>query len=172
MGEFSMTNHSADPNQSYLSRIRKLIHFTVRIQKHAKNKGNSKKNIIFFQNGSASMLKLTTSEQIPILKVSTVRGSLKIRRGSGNSWRRSNYFIQNARIRSPALVQIMKRYQKNLEEWLLLLHTVRYFTKNVRIRIYSHGTLLKTRGSGFIVTVPVVRYGTVINLLVLKLNKR
>ena len=33
MIEFSMTNHSADPNQTYLARIRKLIHFTVRIQK-------------------------------------------------------------------------------------------------------------------------------------------
>jgi len=27
MIEFSMTNHSADPNQRYLARIRKLIHF-------------------------------------------------------------------------------------------------------------------------------------------------
>jgi hypothetical protein len=37
MIEFSMTNHSADPNQTYLARIRKLIHFTVRIQKTLKN---------------------------------------------------------------------------------------------------------------------------------------
>ena len=44
------------------------------------------------------------------------------------------------RIRSPALVQIMRWYLKNLEEWLLLLHTVRYLIKNARIRIYSYGT--------------------------------
>jgi hypothetical protein len=44
------------------------------------------------------------------------------------------------RIRSPARVQSMKRYLKILEEWLLLLHTVRYLIKNARIRIYSYGT--------------------------------
>jgi hypothetical protein len=87
------------------------------------------------------MLKLTTPEQIPILTVSTVRGSLKIRRGSEKFLTRiRNYFIQNMRIRSPALVQSMKRYLKNLEEWLLLLHTVRYLIKYARIRIYSYGT--------------------------------
>ncbi len=37
MIELSMTNHNADPNQTYLARIRKLIHFTVRIQKTLKN---------------------------------------------------------------------------------------------------------------------------------------
>jgi hypothetical protein len=77
MTEFSMTNHSADPNQTYLARIRKLIHFTVRIQKTLKN-CKSQKN--FFN--SEFILKLTTPEQIPIFKASTVRGSLKIRRGS------------------------------------------------------------------------------------------
>ncbi len=34
----------------------------------------------------------------------------------------------------------MKRYLKNLEEWLLLLHTVRYLIKNARIRNYRYGT--------------------------------
>jgi hypothetical protein len=47
MIEFSMTNHSADPNQTYLARIRKLIHFTVRIQKTLKN-CKSQKNYFFF----------------------------------------------------------------------------------------------------------------------------
>jgi hypothetical protein len=42
MIEFSMTNHSADPNQTYLARIRKLIHFTVRIQKNALKKTGAK----------------------------------------------------------------------------------------------------------------------------------
>jgi hypothetical protein len=45
MIEFSMTNHSADPNQTYLARIRKLIHFTVRIQKKLKT---AKVKRIFF----------------------------------------------------------------------------------------------------------------------------
>jgi hypothetical protein len=46
MIEFSMTNHSADPNQTYLARIRKLVHFTVRIQKMLKTA--KVKRIIFF----------------------------------------------------------------------------------------------------------------------------
>ena len=49
-------------------------------------------------------------------------------------------FYTNVRIRSPALIQNMKRYLKNLEEGLLLLHTVRYLIKNARIRIYRYGT--------------------------------
>ncbi len=133
MIEFSMTNHSADPNQTYLARIRKLIHFTVRIQKNVQSKCKSQKNIFF---RSVFMLKLTTPEQNSyFFLLSTVRGSKK------NFWRGSGiYFIQNARIRSSALVQNMKRYLKNLEEWLLLLGMVRYLIKNARIRIYRYGT--------------------------------
>ncbi len=56
-----------------------------------------------------------------------------------------NYFIQSARVRSPALVQSMKRYLKMLKEWLLLIGTVRYLIKNARIRIYSYGTGDKLR---------------------------
>ncbi len=55
MIELSMTNHSADPNQTYLARIRKLIHFTVRIQKTLKNCKSQKE--FFF------ILKLTASKQ-------------------------------------------------------------------------------------------------------------
>ncbi len=42
------------------------------------------KEFFFNQNRSVCMSKLTTPEQIPILKASTLRGSLKIRRGSEN----------------------------------------------------------------------------------------
>ncbi len=59
MIEFSMTNHSADPNQTCLAQIRKLIHFTVRIQKMLKN-CKSQKNIFF---RSVIMLKLTAPKQ-------------------------------------------------------------------------------------------------------------
>jgi hypothetical protein len=45
MIEFSMTNHSADPNHTYLARIRKLIHFTVRIQKTLKANAKVKRMI-------------------------------------------------------------------------------------------------------------------------------
>jgi hypothetical protein len=38
MVEFSMTNHSADPNQRYLARIRQFYDFAVRIRKTLKNK--------------------------------------------------------------------------------------------------------------------------------------
>jgi hypothetical protein len=62
MIEFSITNHSADPNQTYLARTRKLIHFTVRIQKNAQSKCKSKKNFL----DPCFMLKLTTLEEIPI----------------------------------------------------------------------------------------------------------
>jgi hypothetical protein len=79
-----MTNHSADPNQRYPARIRKLIHVTVRIQKNAQSKCKNQKNIFFYHNRSVFILKLTTPKQIPIFKVSTVRGSLKIQRGSEN----------------------------------------------------------------------------------------
>ncbi len=54
-----MDNHSADPNQIYLARIRKLIHFTVRIQKT--NKANASQKNDFFR--SVVMLKLTTPKQ-------------------------------------------------------------------------------------------------------------
>jgi hypothetical protein len=47
MIEFSMTNHSADPNQTYLARIRKLIHFTVRIQKNVQSKCKNQKNFFY-----------------------------------------------------------------------------------------------------------------------------
>jgi hypothetical protein len=60
MVEFSMTKHSADPNQTYLARIRKLIHFTVRIQK--KRSKQMQKSKEFFIR-SVFMLKLTTPEQ-------------------------------------------------------------------------------------------------------------
>ena len=45
--KFSMTNHSADPNQTYLARIRKLIHFTVRIQKNIQSKCKNQKNFFY-----------------------------------------------------------------------------------------------------------------------------
>ncbi len=77
-----MANHSAGPNQTYLARIRKLIHVTVRIQKNAQNKSKRSKIIFCVDKDSEFILKLTTPEQIPIFKVSTVRGSLKVRRGS------------------------------------------------------------------------------------------
>ncbi len=76
------------------------------------------------------MLKLKTPKQIHIL--TSIYGmqirkiSMRIRK---ILTRIRNYFIQNARIRNPALVQITARYLKNLEEWLLLLHTVRYLIK-------------------------------------------
>ncbi len=44
----------------------------------------SKRIFFFYQNRFVFILKLTTPKQIPIFKVSTVRGSLKIRRGSEN----------------------------------------------------------------------------------------
>ncbi len=62
MVELSMTNHSADPNQRYLARIRKLIHFTVRTQKNVQSKCKSQKNF-FYQNRSACISKLTTPKQ-------------------------------------------------------------------------------------------------------------
>jgi hypothetical protein len=65
MIEFSMTNHSADPNHTYLARIRKLIHFTVRIQKTLKN-CKSQKNYFF---RSVFMLKLTASKQNSHFKI-------------------------------------------------------------------------------------------------------
>jgi hypothetical protein len=87
------------------------------------------------------MLKLKTPKQIHIL--TSIYG-MRIRKISMRIrkilTRIRNYFIQNVRIQSPALVQIMKRYLKNLKEWLLLLHPVRYLIKNARIRIYSYGT--------------------------------
>ena len=77
------------------------------------------------------MLKLTTPKQNShftiILRYADPKNLTRIR----------NYLIQNARIRSPALVQSMKRYLKMLKEWLLLLGTIRY--------------LIKTRGSGFMI---------------------
>jgi hypothetical protein len=101
------------------------------------------------------MLKLTAPDQIHIFTIiygtRIHKFSMRIRK---ILTRIRNYFIQNVRIRSAALVQIMKRYLKNLEEWLLLLHTVRYLIKNTRIQVYSYGTVL--------------RYGTVISLSVLK----
>ncbi len=141
MIEFSMTKHSADPNQTYLARIRKLIHFTVRIQKNSQSKCKSQKNF-FYQNRSVFILKLRTpKKKFTFYNHSTVRRSVKIRRGSEKFWRGSGIILyKNARIRSPALVQNMKRYLKNLEEWLLLLNTVWYLIKNARIRIYSYGT--------------------------------
>jgi hypothetical protein len=72
MIEFSMTNHSADPNQTYLARIRKLIHFTVRIQKNVQT--NAKIKRIFFFIRSVFMLKLTTPEQNSYFLLPTVRG--------------------------------------------------------------------------------------------------
>ncbi len=62
-----MDNHSADPNQTYLARIRKLIHFTVRIQKNAHSITKVKKNF-FLSDRSVFILKLTTPKQIPISK--------------------------------------------------------------------------------------------------------
>jgi hypothetical protein len=77
------------------------------------------------------MLNLTTPELIHILTIiygTRVRKILmRIRKFLT---RIRNYFIQNVRIRSPALVQITKRYLKNLEEWLLLLQTVWYLIKS------------------------------------------
>ena len=135
-----MDNHSVDPNQTYLARIRKFIHFTVRIQKTLKN-CKSQKNYFFFRFRihiktndawtNSYFLKHLRYADPKIFFPTRIRTILtRIRK----------YFIQNTRIRSPALVQIMKRYLKNLEEWLLLLHTVRYLIKNARIRIYSYGT--------------------------------
>ena len=87
------------------------------------------------------MLKLTAPDQIHIF---TISYGTRIRKISTRIrkilTRIRNYFIQNVRIRSPALVQSMKRYLKNLKEWLLLLHTVQYLIKNARIRIYRYGT--------------------------------
>ena len=153
MIEFSMTNHSADPNQTQLARIRKLIRFTVRIQKNVQSKCKSQKNFLN-QNRSVCMSKLTTPEQIPILKASTVRESLKKFDADPKILTRiQNYFIQDARIRSPALVQSMKRYLKNQGDGYYFL---------VRC-----GTSLKARESGLIGTVPMERYGTVISFSVL-----
>jgi hypothetical protein len=98
------------------------------------------------------MLKVIAPDQIHIF---TIIYGTRIRK---ILTRIRNYFIQDVRIRSPALVQSMKQYLKILEEWLLLLHTVRYLIK-------------KTSGSGFIVAVPAVRYGTVISFSVLKLHQ-
>jgi hypothetical protein len=88
------------------------------------------------------MLSLPTPELIHILTIiygTRIRKILmRIRKFFLTRIRK--YFIQNVRIRGPALVQIMKRYLKNLEECLLLPHTVRYLIKNARIRIYSYGT--------------------------------
>ena len=67
MVEFSMTKHSADPNQTYLARIRKLIHFTVRIQKNAKKQMQKSKEF-FLTNRSVFRLKLATPKQIHILQ--------------------------------------------------------------------------------------------------------
>ena len=114
------------------------------------------------------MLKLTTPEQIPIFFKSIygtriLKNSTRIRKFLT---RIRNYFIQNARIRSPALVQSMKRYLKMLKEWLLLLGTVRYLIKNARIRIYSYGTggTLRYRNQFFsFKTSPKVPTSTVIN---------
>ena len=104
------------------------------------------------------MLKLTAPVQIHLFTIIYGTRIHKIStRIQTTLTRIRNYFIQNARIRSPALVQNMKRYLKNLEEWLLLLGTVRY--------------LIKTRGSGFIGTVQMIRYGTVISFSVLNFNK-
>jgi hypothetical protein len=101
------------------------------------------------------MLKLTASKQNPhftiILRYADPKKKKKI------LTRIRIYFIQNARIRSPALVQSMKQYLKMLKEWLLLLGTVRY--------------LIKTRGSEIIGTVQMIRYGTVISFSVKALTK-
>jgi len=63
------------------------------------------------------MLKLTAPDQIHLF---TIIYGTRIRKISTRIrtilTRIRNYFIQNARIRSPALVQNMKRYLKNLEE--------------------------------------------------------
>jgi hypothetical protein len=63
------------------------------------------------------MLKLTAPDQIHLF---TIICSTRIRKISTRIrtilTRIRNYFIQNARIRSPALVQNMKRYLKNLED--------------------------------------------------------
>ncbi len=95
------------------------------------------------------MLKLTAPDQIHIF---TISYGTRIRKISTRIrkilTRIRNYFIQNVRIRSPALVQNMKRYLK--------------IERNDYYFFIRYGTSLKMRGSGFIGTVPMVRYGTVI----------
>jgi hypothetical protein len=141
MIEFSMTNHSADPNQRYLARIRKLIHFYGTDPENCISTMNRSKIIYFYGTESGFMLKLTTLEEksyfTSIYGTRIRTFSMRIRK---SLMRIRNYFIQNARIRNPALVQITTRYLKNLEEWLLFLGMVRYLTKNARIRIYRYGT--------------------------------
>ncbi len=82
MVEFSMTNHSANPNQK-ISRADPKINscYGTDPEKRSKQMQKSKENF-FYHNRSVFILKLTTPNQIPIFKVSTVRGSLKIQRGS------------------------------------------------------------------------------------------
>jgi hypothetical protein len=87
------------------------------------------------------MLKLTAPDQIHTF---TIIYGTRIRKIS--MWIRKiftrirNYFIQTCGSEVPHWYKNMKRYLKNLEGGLLLLHTVRYLIKNARIRIYRYGT--------------------------------
>jgi hypothetical protein len=81
--QFSMTNHSADPNQK-ISRADPKFNSCYGTDPEKRSKQMQKSKEFFYHNRSVFILKLTTPKQIPIFKVSTVRGSLKIRRGSEN----------------------------------------------------------------------------------------